>query len=226
MIESKPTRLKYYIILFSIIGICLLYGCAQLAKPQQINLDSIAEFEGKQVIVEGRICRHYTTSYGDQFLTIQSINASQSNVTVLVFTEYPITIEYGDIIQATGTVQRYQNEWEITTQTEKDITLVSKWNNETYPFWQLAENPQRYTGLNVKIKGHIDRAYDTYFYLIDDNEEYCLLVSADYKHQQNVTQGNQVTVCGFFIYDTENMRYALDITNDAHGVFLYEEDEA
>jgi len=218
-------KIKYLIVLFSVLGISLLYCCAQFSKPALVNLHELPEYEGKQVIVQGIVSRYYTTTYGGQLITIQTANSSQPEFSAIVFTESPIEVEYGDIIQASGEVQRYQNQWEITTQTEQDITIVSKWQNISFPFWQLAENPQRYTGINVNITGLIDRVYDTYFYLIDDTEDYCIMVTVDYDEKENISQGNHVNIQGLFTYDIENMRYIIEVTDPSHGIVYYREEK-
>ena len=55
MTENTSKKIKYFIILFSILGISILYGCAQLSQPQMISLEDLTDFEGKQVIIQGKV---------------------------------------------------------------------------------------------------------------------------------------------------------------------------
>lgn len=212
-------QLKYFSLIFSIAGIALLYFLSTLSQPVMIELYEIPEYEGKQVIVEGIVTEHHTTSYGSQIITIESDNA-----TVIVFAEVETSVEYGDIIQATGKVQKYKGDWEIVVSNERFVKIVQKWSNITFPLWQLAENPAKYDGLNVNVTGLVDMVYDTYFYLIDSEEEHSVIVFYNPSEQVIVYPGQKVNVAARFSFDVEDLRYKLIISEDIHGISLSTEE--
>lgn len=207
-------QIKYFSLLFSIIGIILLYFLSTLSQPTMIKLSEIPEYEGKQVIVEGTITEHYTTSYGSQIITIED-----DNITTTVFVEEIISIEYGDIIQVTGVVQRYKGDWEIVVDNERFVNIVKKWQNITMPLWQLAENPTKYDGLNVNVTGYIDMVYDDYFYLIDSDDEYSIIVYYTFQQYSDLYPGQKVNVAARFTFDVGDFRYKLEVSEETHGIF-------
>lgn len=208
-------KLKYFSLIFSIAGIILLYFLSTLSQPIIIELYEIPEYEGKQVIVEGIVTEHHTTSYGSQIITIESDNA-----TVIVFAEGETNVEYGDTIQVTGKVQKYKGDWEIVVDNERFIKIVQKWSNITFPLWQLAENPAKYDGLNVNVTGFVDMVYDAYFYLVDSEEEYSVIVFYNPSEQDALYPGQKVNVAARFIFDVEDLRYKLEISEDIHSISL------
>jgi len=207
-------NLKHYSIIFAIAGITLLYFLSTLTQPILINLNEIQNYEGKQVIVEGLVTQHHLTNYGNQLITIQS-----NNTTVIIFTETETDVEHGDKIQATGEAQKYKDTWEVIVNNEKFITILQKWQNTTYPLYQLAENPMKYNGLNVNVTGYVDRLYDTYFYLVDTEEQYSLIVFYNpYDFNTSFYSGQNVDIIGKFTYDTGTLRYKLDVNEEIHNI--------
>ena len=158
-------ELKYFVIIMSIVLILFLYALSTLSQPVLIELNQINEYEGKQVIVIGRVIEHYTTAYGNQIITIKGEGNEEKIITI--FVEDEVAIEYGDIIQATGKVQKYKDEWEIIVNNRKYITILQKWTLNHFPLWQLASDPDHYIGMNVNVTGFVERMYDSFFYLVD-----------------------------------------------------------
>ena len=39
----------------------------------------------------------------------------------------------------------------------------------------------------------------------------------------NVSQGDAVSVAGRFVYDSEHLRYTIEIDEEKHGIFIIEE---
>ena len=81
--------------LLSVLGIFSLYFLSTFSQPNIIELYEIPEYEGKQVIVEGIVTEHYTTSYGSQIIEIKS-GTIEDNSTVVIFVEKETNVEYGD----------------------------------------------------------------------------------------------------------------------------------
>ncbi len=207
-------KLKHLSILFSIAGILFLYFISALSQPVLISLTEIPEYENKQVIVEGTVTDYQDTTYGSQIITIAGGNAS-----VCVFVEGSIRVDYGDTIQATGEVQKYNDDWEIIVNNERFVKIVQKWQNISIPLLQLAKNPIKYVGLNINVTGYVDMIYDSYFYLTDADGAHSLLVSCNPSIYDAAVPGEQVSVAGQFNYETEELRYALVICKEAHGIF-------
>lgn len=206
-------KLKYFSVIISIIGIAFLYFLSTLSQPVLIELSEIPEYENKRVIVEGIVKEHHVTSYASHIITIEDSNAS-----TIVFVEEETEIEYGDEIQAIGTVQKYKGEWEIVVSSERFIKILEKWQNITFPLWQLAQNPTKYEGLNVNVTGYIDAVYVNYFYLTDTDGEYSIIVF--YTPSENITifPGQKVNIAAQFIFDKEDFRYKLVISEKLHGI--------
>ena len=203
-------QLKYVIIIFSILGVILLYGLSLLTQPTAISLEDLPEYEGKHVIVQGRVSRHSSTAFGSQFITINPINMTINETNAIVFTEHPLIIHSGDIIQATGKVQQYQDDWEIMTASENDIVILQPWDNVTTLLWELAEHPIWFTDIHINVTGMIDRIYDSYFYIIDSSGSYNLFVTYSSYNYPSIYEGQTIHIAGVFIYDEAQFRYQLE----------------
>jgi len=207
-------NLKYFSLLFSTLGILLLYGMSILSQPAIIDLCELPEFEGKKITTTGVVTRHHTTNYGSQMINIQNNNSS-----AVVFLEGEILVEYGDKICATGDVQKYGDEWEIMVSDRRFVKIVEKWQNISCPLWQLAENPTYYLGLNVNVSGFVDDVFEDYFFLCDLDEKYVLKIYFSSYETGYLFPGQRVKVAGIFVFDEKNFRYALRISDENHGVF-------
>jgi hypothetical protein len=206
-------QLKYLIIIFSVFGVIVLYGLSLLVQPILISLEELPDYEGKNVIVQGTVLHHSSTQFGSQFITICPVNITTNITQAIVFTEHPLTIHSGDIIQATGKVQQYKDDWEIMTSSEQDITILHHWENITTPLWELAEHPLWFTTININVTGMIDRLYDSYFYLIDETGSYNLFINYNTYEFPAVYEGQTVYVTGIFTYDQAQLRYQLEAEN-------------
>jgi len=149
-------------------------------------------------------------------------DSSESSFKATVFVEGITTVEYGDAVRATGKVQKYEGDWEVVVNNEHFVEIIQKWDNTSFPLWQLAENPERYVGVNVNITGLVDRVYDTYFYLVDFEEQHSVVVLYGDMPFQNFTGGDSVYVGARFVYDEENFRYVLELTEENHGIYRVE----
>lgn len=212
-------QLKYFSLLFSIAGITLLYVLSTLSQPLIIELCELPEYEGKQVITEGTVTEHHTTTYGSQIITIK-----EDNATIIIFVEGAVELEYGDKIQVTGTVQKYKDDWEIVVNDERFIILLEKWQNISFPLWQLAENPTKYDGLNVNVTGYVDVIYDSYFYLVDETEEHSLIVFCNPSEHNVSYPGQKVNVAAQFTFDEEAFQYKLTLCEEMHHISLCQVD--
>jgi hypothetical protein len=186
----------------------MLYILSTFSHPTAISFSELAEYEDRQVILQGLVCDHSVTSYGSQIITLRDINDSDTELKV--FVEMLTDVEYGDTIEAIGSVQRYQDAWELVVSHPKNIKIVSSWDNNSSPLWQLAEQPEKYVGLNIRTNGFIDRIYESFYYLIDASGRYSLVVYTKPENHHNLSEGSPCSIDGRFLYDSENCRYCID----------------
>lgn len=211
-------KLKHFSLIFSILGILLLYFLSKLSAPPLISIDKMPDFENKQVILEGIVTEYQHTSQGGQLITIKDNNSS-----AVLFVEGEIDVEFGDRIQATGEVQKYKNSWELIVTDSQFLTILDKWKDQATPLWQLAIKPLKYLNLNVNVTGYIESISNAYFYLVDLDRKHSLLVF--YRSVDNITifPGQKVNVLGEFTFDEENFRYQLEIYDEKHSIFGLQE---
>lgn len=200
-------ELKHLVIVLSVVGTVFLYVLSLFSQPTVVSLGEVEDFEGKQVVVEGVVVSYRVTTYGGQQIVIQDRNGS--DVEVIVYVEEETDVEYGDVVQATGVVQQYGGEWEVVVNTARGVVVVEKWQDTTYPLWQLAVKPQGFIGRNVRVMGYVDRVYDSYFYLVDGSSQYSVVVYFDVTQRQNFSGGEWVQVGGRFEYDDLSFRYVI-----------------
>ena len=207
-------KLKYLSLLFSVTGIVILYYLSLLAQPPLIGLQELSHYDGKQVIVNGIVKQEYHTSSGSHIITIQDANASAT-----VFLEEPATVQYGDCIQVRGTVEQYNEAWEIMVDSAQALSILDHWQNISIPLWQLADHPTTYEGTHVTVHGYIDTIHDSYLYLTDKEGNHSLLVTFPTQHYNASLAGSYVSVAARFLYDDKDMRYILCLSTDpAHGI--------
>ncbi len=214
MLGSK-IKLKHFSVIFAIAGIALLYFISTLTQPAVIEIQELSKYEGKQVTVEGYVTDYFETAQGSQIITIE-----ENNHTLTIFLEGKTTVDYGDIIKATGEVQKYKGEWELVVNNEKFVKIIEKWKDNTILIWQLGSNPERYKNLNVNVTGYIDYVYDDYFYLTDSDNKYSLVISYNSLNNISLYVGQKVNVAGKFIFDETDFRYKITLSDDSYGIWL------
>jgi DNA/RNA endonuclease YhcR with UshA esterase domain len=212
-------KFKYIVIFLSLGSLLFLYGLSTLSQPSSISLSQVPAFEGRQVIISGRVTEYRTTSYGSQIITIQDTDTRNSS-TCDLYIEGEIPIEYGDIVQATGIVQQYRSDWEIIVNNPKFVTIRQKWSNNSFPLWQLAMNPTKYVGTNVNVTGVIEKISASSCSLSDEEGRYTIIIYSDQSQRPPLVIGNAVTVRARFVYEADTFCYALHATEDNHGIFL------
>lgn len=214
----KKLILKHYSLIFSVIGILVLYFLLKTSQSTMISINEISKYEGKQVTIEGTVLEHHLTKYGSQIIEIENDNA-----TTTVFIEGKIELEFGDKIQATGEIQKYEGEWEVVVNSINMVKIIEKWKNSSFPLWQLAENPNKYLGLNVNVSGYIDYISNSYFYLSDFDRKYSLPVFYTLVENLTISPGLKISVYGQFLFDEENFRYKLELNQKIHRINIQEE---
>ena len=123
-------KLKYFSLIFSISGILILYLISKLSQPVLINISEMHDYEGKSVTIKGLVKEHHLTKYGSQIITI-----IDNSATTEIFVEGKMDIEYGDTIQVTGEVQKYQDKLELIVNNNQQIKILQK--ESTGLFWKI-----------------------------------------------------------------------------------------
>jgi len=208
-------NLKKYSVLFSVIGIASLYLLSCFCRPSYIDISRASDFEGKKVITKGRVKEISENKFQNQIITIQDNNSS-----IKIFSEELTKVEYGDIIEVTGDVQKYGEIWEIVVESSEDIKILKKWENISMPLWQITMNPDRYLGTNVKVRGHIENIYNSFFYLKDINTEHKIIISYEGIKFLYLKPGKEVIVKGVLSYDDTNFRYLIKICDSNHEILM------
>lgn len=215
-------KFKYLVIVTSLIGVSLLYVVSSLSQPTVISLSLVPINEGKQVRVTGVVTMYQTTTYGSQLITIRDANDSNPS-TIILYIEGEIIVEYGDLVEATGTVQQYNDAWEITISNPRFVIVRQHWQNCSFPVWQLAKNPARYVDTNVNVTGIIGVLTNTGFSLHDADGTYVVFVSCPHATESSFLQGDLATIRARFLYNQETLCYFLQVTDPAQDIVVQEE---
>ncbi len=208
-------KLKYFSMLFTIIGILVLYMISRFSQAPVIIISEIQDYEGKQVTLKGIVTEHHLTKFGSQIIKIADDNGS-----VEIFLEGKIEVEYGDKIQATGEVQNYKDTWELIVNDIRQLQILKKWHNVSFPLWQIAENPTRYLNINVNVTGYIESVSNAYFLLVDIERKHSLIIYYTISKKITLYPGQKICASGKFTFDEKNFRYMLDICEENHGITL------
>ena len=206
--------LKKYSLIFSITGILVLYILSRLAQLPLIELHELPDYEGKEVTIKGIVTEHYITRYGSQVITIKDQNASAT-----IFVEKKTVVEYGDRVQVTGEVQKYRDAWSVAVNDNRLVRILKKWDNISFPLWQLAENPSRYLNLNVNITGYVEFVSNSNFYLVDLDKKHSLIIFYTLSDDFTIFPDQKINALGRFSFDKENFRYKLDICDENHAIY-------
>ncbi|KYK27672.1 hypothetical protein AYK20_08060 [Thermoplasmatales archaeon SG8-52-1] len=212
-------KLKYFSIFFSILGILILYIISKLSQIPLIELSEMPDYEGRQVILEGVVSEYRFSRQGNQF-----INIKKGNDTAIIFNEGETEIEQGDTIQAIGEVQKYGSDWELIVSNNNNIKILKKWHNGSVSLWQLAENPLKYLNLNVNVTGYIESISNTYFYIVDLEKNYCLVVFYKLTKNISILPGQKVNVLGKLSFDKEKFRYQLELYEEQHDIIYIKQE--
>jgi hypothetical protein len=217
---GENMKFKYYVILIAVASLSVLYAMSLFSHPIRIALAALPAYDGQQVLVQGIVTDYRTTAFGTQLITIR--NRENTTHTVTIYIEGSVPIEYGDTIQAVGEVQQYNDQWEISVNNPQFITILQKWANQSFPLWQLAENPENYLETNVNVTGIVLQTLDSSCVLTDSTGKYSIDVLYDSSCPHQISKGDSVAAAGCFVYGPSTMQYLLRITEPSHGIWKIE----
>jgi hypothetical protein len=210
-------KFKYLIIFITIGLLFALYVLSLFTHPVLISFSDIPAYTDQQVIIQGIVTDYRTTAYGSQLITIaDTLNHTNS---VLLYVEGEAPIEYGDMIQATGEVQQYKNQWEIVVNNPHFIIVLQKWDYLVFPLWELALHPDSYLNTNVNVTGIVTAPSGSSFLLASTDGKYSIEVIYQSSCPHQFSKDDTVTVKARFLYDAATCRFLLSVTQSTHGIW-------
>lgn len=72
--------------------------------------------------------------------------------------------------------------------------------------------------MNVNVSGLIERKYNSFFYLEDNEGEHSLTVQFDSTRFFYIHEGDSVMVGGRFLYDKDTLRYQIEVFDTTHFI--------
>jgi DNA/RNA endonuclease YhcR with UshA esterase domain len=213
-------KFKYLIILIAIASLVALYLLSIVSHPVLISLSKLSTYNGQKVVVQGIVTEYRTTSYGSQIITIKERENSTNSV--MLYIEGAIPVEYGDVVQATGQIQQYKEQWEVVVNNPHFILILQKWNNLSFPLWQLAQHPENYLDTNVNVTGVATQTYASSFVLSSTDGTYSIEVSYLSSCSHQFSKGDAVAVGARFVYNEATFQFSLRAVDDTHGIWKIE----
>jgi len=201
------------VIIFSALGIGMLYGVSLLMVPPTVPLDEIPRYEGSSVRTRGLVTDVSGTEYGH---VLVSLAANQTTLLLFVTSSDQSGIvsdlSYGDEIVAEGRVQVYRGEYELVT-AELAIAKVNASANRIVFLPQLASEPERFEGARIRVAGTIDDLYTSVLYLADGTGTYRLRVKprSGALITSELQEGDKIVAEGVLSYDSMELRYELNL---------------
>lgn len=210
-------KFKYLIILIAVASLIALYFLSLVSHPVLIPFSSLQTYTGQQVIVQGVVTDYRTTTYGSQLITLRDLQNSTNSV--ILYIEGEIHIEYGDMIQATGEVQQYKNQWEVVVNDPQFLVILQKWHQLSFPLWQLALHPETYLDTTVNVTGIATQTHESSFTLISTDGKYSIEVTYQSSLPHQFSKDDTVAVGARFVYDATTCRFFLKATEPTHGIW-------
>jgi DNA/RNA endonuclease YhcR with UshA esterase domain len=194
-----------FVVLFSVLGICALYGISMLSQPADVQIGKIGGYEGMYVKARGTITDLQIMKYGSASMKLRN-NTSY----IQIFVEsYEGNVSAGDEVEVSGRVEQYRGEYEIAVLNDRAVKMLKKWDEEILFVSQLAQEPEKYEGTNVKLIGKVDKVYTRSFYIGDESGTLSLKVVAN--NTSAIKNGDSAAVSGRFTYDPKKAQYYLDL---------------
>jgi hypothetical protein len=210
-------KFKYLVIVLAVGSLFGLYALSFVSQPTVVLLSKIPDYDGQHVVVQGMVTGYRTTTMGSQIITLR--DTEEGTASVILYVEGEVPVQYGDIVKATGDVQQYNQDWEVSVSNPQFITIVQRWGNQSFPLWQLAENPDKYVNTNVHVIGVVDQIHTSSLILSDPTGKYCLSVSFESTCPHQVSKGDTVTVKARFFYEAKTLQFVLKATEPTHGIW-------
>lgn len=205
------------VIIFSLLGVCILYGISVFVTPPFVPLDEVALHEGSVIRTRGVITDFSITESGN---VLMKIEGNQTELPIFVNSgdgrSELLNLSYGDEIEVEGRVEVYQGEYELVV-SGNAIKRVTQGSNISFVS-QIAVHPEEYEGRKLQVVGYAEDVYQRVFYLRDETGEYRMrvkLMATDIPISE-LHEGDKIIAEGVFSYDAQNMRYELNLVALKH----------
>jgi DNA/RNA endonuclease YhcR with UshA esterase domain len=213
---DKPAKL---VIIFSLVGVSVLYTLSVFVNPPLVPLDEVSSHEGAVIRTRGVITAFSLTESGNVGMKIEG-----NGTELLIFVNSKVdgskellNLSYGDELEVEGSVEVYQGEYELIVSGNGIKKLTS---GSTISFVaQIAVDPEAYKGRKIQVAGYVEDVYQRVFYLRDETGTYHLrvkLVDTDMPIS-GLQEGAQIIAEGVLAYDAKTMRYELNLVGWKHG---------
>jgi hypothetical protein len=205
------------VIIFSLLGVCLLYGISVFVTPPFVPLDEVAPHEGSVIRTRGVITDFSITESGNMLIKIEG---NQTELPIFVNSgagrSELLNLSYGDEIAVEGRVEVYQGEYELVV-SGNAIKKVTPRSTISFVS-QIAVHPEEYEGRKLQVVGYAEDVYQRVFYLRDETGDYRLRVKlmATDRPISELHEGDKIIAEGVFSYDAQNMRYELNLVALRH----------
>ena len=205
------------VIIFSLLGVCILYGISEFVTPPFVPLDEVALHEGSVIRTAGVITDFSITESGNVLIKIKG---NQTELPVFVNSgdgrSELLNMSYGDEIEVEGRVEVYRGEYELVV-SKNAIKKVTQGSDILFVS-QIAVHPEEYEGRKLKVVGYAEDVYKRVFYLRDETGKYRMrvkLMATDMPIPE-LHEGDKIIAEGVFSYDAKNMRYELNLVALRH----------
>ena len=201
-------------IIFSLLGVCILYCISLFLTPQFVPLDEVALHEGTVIRTSGVITEFSVTEYGN---VLMKIEGNRTELLLFVASANDrnelLNLRYGDEIEVEGRVQVYRGDYELIVSGNAIKEVAQQKSNISFVA-QIAAQPEEFKGKNIRVVGYVEDVYTRVFYLSDETGNHRMRVklrTATTNLISELHEGDKIIVEGVFSYDAENMRYELNL---------------
>ena len=205
-------RIGKTVIIFSLLGICILYSISLFLTPQFVPLDEVALHEDTVIRTKGVITEFSVTEYGNVLMKIEG-NKTELPIFVESADEKKelLNLSYGDEIEVEGRVQVYQGDYELVVSGNAIKEVTQQKSNVSFVA-QIAAQPEEYRGKKIRVAGYVEDVYTRVFYLRDEPDNHRMRVKLRTTNSiSELHEGDKIIVEGVLSYDAENMRYELNL---------------
>lgn len=212
MIEER--KLLVIAVMISLVGTASLYLYSASQGAEEVRISEIGQEDvGALVELEGHVSE--LDDFGDSYQIVLKEEGSERSIEVYIksqvlklFGEKEELIP-GAVLKVKGRLESYQDTINMRVSTHDDIEVLKPAYSSFVPLDSLLQNPGWYDGMNVKVRGNVERVKyfgnDTYFEISALDDGYGILGNRvegwERKDHDYIPLGRPVVFKGVFRYD-------------------------
>ncbi|MBK5190265.1 MAG: hypothetical protein JJE19_02030 [Methanosarcinales archaeon] len=207
-------RIGKTVIIFSLLGVCILYVISLFITPPFVPLDDISLHEGTVIRTSGVITEFSVTEYGD---VLMKIEGNKTELPIFVESANDRTellnLSYGDEIEVEGRVQVYRGDYELIVSGNAIKEVTPQKSNISFVA-QIAAQPEEYRGKKIRVAGYVEDVYTRVFYLRDEPGNHRMRVKLRTINTNSISElheGDKIIAEGMLSYNAGDMRYELNL---------------